>query len=232
MFKRIYSAIAASDCRPFDVLGKEIDYALKPHDMLEGSSALIIWGGSDISPDFYGHPMSKKCYPYAGRRDTMEWNLLQEAITMKIAIIGVCRGAQMLCAAAGGYLIQDVHGHAGAGHLVDTIDGKQFRVNTIHHQMMAGLENTDHELVAWTTQEPPKFEGDKLYRGQPYTYKDDKEFIPPEGWKEPEFVYFPKIKGYAIQWHPEAMSPESAATQYILNYIREKEKFGFAEVTV
>jgi putative glutamine amidotransferase len=199
-----------------------------PDELKEGDSALVIWGGSDINPALYNHPIHRTTHP-GGMRDRSEWSLVQRAIEKGIPIIGVCRGAQMLCAAAGGFLIQDVRNHAGPHHMVETIDGQSFKVNSIHHQMMAGLETVDHELVGWC----PKNE-DGYLRGLPYGYMDDKQYIPKPDWKEPEFVYFPKINGYAIQWHPEAMASESPATQYVLNYIRKKEqdRGSFASVTL
>ena len=164
-------------------------------------------------------------------RDKLEWSLIQRAIEMGIPIFGVCRGAQMLCAAAGGWLIQNVRGHAGwGGHDVLTHDGQRFTVNSIHHQMMVP-DDVEHELVAWSSERV----SEKYVQGQPGavaygigTYgsdgkpKDD-SWTPPEGWREAEFVYFPKINGYAIQWHPEGMPTRSPATQYILNYITTKE---------
>ncbi len=80
--------------------------------------------------------------------------------------------------------------------------------------MMAGFEEVDHELVGWCE---PRL-------GAPYEYMDDKPYVPKETWKEPEFVYFRKINGYAIQWHPEGMQTNSAATKYVLDYITNKEK--------
>lgn len=176
---------------------------------------LIIWGGSDINPAYYKHPIHSTTYP-GGARDRVEWSLLQRAIEMGIPIIGVCRGAQMLCAAAGGFLIQDVNGHSGR-HEITTFDGKKMMVNSIHHQMMVP-DDSEHELVAWVSKNL------SYQSGVPYYgYKQDELFVPPEGWREPEFIYFPKINGYAIQWHPEMMAADAEATQYVLKFIKEKE---------
>jgi gamma-glutamyl-gamma-aminobutyrate hydrolase PuuD len=187
----------------------------QPEEMTEFDSALVIWGGADISPELYNHPTSRRTSAYAKRRDEVEWALIQEAISMELPIIGVCRGAQMLCAAAGGYLLQDVRNHAGPHHAVYTADGKEFYTNSIHHQMMVP-NDVEHEMVAWT----------KSSIGAPYLYKDDKTFEPgPEmEWVEPEFVYFSKIDGYAIQWHPEAMGlPESGYELHSGLFPREAE---------
>lgn len=210
--KLLYSAVYHDDCHPFNELCSDTEGVRDPDELKERDSALIVWGGADINPAFYKHPMHSTTHP-GGMRDRVEWGLMQRAIEMGITIVGVCRGAQMLCAAAGGYLIQDVRGHIGH-HDVITHDGEQFGVNSIHHQMMCGLEKVDHELVAWS---------EHRRSGDYYGYKDDQLYVPPEGWVEPEFVYFNKINGYAIQWHPEGMRTESAATQYVLQFIKRKE---------
>lgn len=219
--KTLYSAVY-NDGFPFQTLltdPKNVAQATHPADMLEFDSALVVWGGADISPDLYGHPTSRRCAPYASRRDQIEWELMAEAIEMEIPIIGVCRGAQMLCAAAGGFLIQDMNNHAGYGHDVLTHDGHKLGVNSIHHQMMVPF-GVPHEMVAWAA----------TNIGEPYIYRDDKLFKPEEygyteknPWREPEFVYFPDINGYAIQWHPEMMRENSPATVYVLDYIKKKE---------
>jgi len=209
--KILYSAIYGGAAHPFHSLADKVEVATLPEHLVEQDSALVIWGGSDINPKFYGHPEHTTTYP-GGTRDELEWSLLHKAIEMQIPIIGVCRGAQMLCAAAGGFLLQDVHGHIGT-HFVRTYDGDYFSVNSIHHQMMAGYETVPHHLIAWR-------EGNA---GAPYEYKDDQAYTPPKDWKEPEFIFFPKINGYAIQWHPEGLGLNSPANQYVLNFIKETE---------
>lgn len=208
--KLLYSALYNDDCHPFNILCANTDVVKDPEELVEKDSALIIWGGQDINPEYYRHPMHPTTHP-GGMRDRLEWSLMQRAIEMGITIIGVCRGAQMACAAAGGWLIQNVHHHHG-GHMVETSDGKKFRVNSIHHQMMVP-NDVEHELLVWSATNLSNI----------YGYMDNQEWTPPAGWREPEFVYFPKINGYAIQWHPEGMAGDSEATQYVLNYIKQKE---------
>lgn len=220
--KVLYSAVY-DGAYPFDSLAETTKAVVDPDEMTELDSALIVWGGSDISPDLYQHPISRRCAPYAGRRDMVEWALMHEAISMGIPILGICRGAQMLCAAAGGFLIQDVQNHAGPDHYVITFDGKKLKTNSLHHQMMVPAKQTQHsseveyELVGWAEKN----------KGTPYIYKDDKFFDPLAhgfgDWKEPEFLYFPKIDGYAVQWHPEMMDENEEATKYIIDYFNTKQ---------
>jgi putative glutamine amidotransferase len=145
-------------------------------------------------------------------RDEFEWHFMQQAVKVGCPIIGVCRGAQMLCALAGGYLIQDVDGH-GTAHEVDTYDGKTLVVSSVHHQMMAPWD-VEHEMVAWSR-----------LRLSPENYTDVNaagEDIQVQVPCEPEFVYFPKVKGFAIQWHPEFMENDAPATHYIFNFMKER----------
>jgi hypothetical protein len=232
MFDVLYSAVYGEDGYPFHHLADKIEGVVMPNEITEQNSALVIWGGADIDPRFYNHPKSRHTGS-GGTRDYLEWELLNKAVNMGIPVIGVCRGAQMLCAKAGGFLIQDVRNHAGAGHMVSTKDDKRFKVNSLHHQMMFAPKEVDHEVLAWC--ENPlsvKYDDDNGSRKEffHYIYKQDEQFVPPEGFKEPECIYFPKIKGFAVQWHPEMMYDDAVATAWIyeqlvnLKWIKELPK--------
>lgn len=203
--KIVYSALYGGLCYPFGGLADEVKTVKDPEQMTEKDSVLIVWGGADINPKYYGHKQSHTTYCYESR-DSFEWACIQRAIKLGIPMIGVCRGAQMMCAAAGGFLIQDVSGHAGGRHNCDTYDGSVISINSIHHQMMAGLENVEHEMLAWSSPA----------RSNHYTWKDDVKYSPVEGFKEAEMVYFTKIKALAVQWHPEGMDDTSPATKFVL----------------
>lgn len=203
----IYSALSRG-AYPFESLADRVATANYPDDLKDTNSALVVWGGADIHPDLYGHPQDRTTYP-GGARDWHESALMDKAIASGIPIIGVCRGAQMLCAKAGGFLIQDVDNHVG-GHSVITKEGTSFRVNSLHHQMMAGFENLPHELFAVSEKN----------LGSYYTYKNGEKFPPPENWKEPEAIYFTEIKGMAIQWHPEMMGEDTEANQWLLTHLK------------
>lgn len=198
-----------SQCYPFDVMGLFTEYnGVTRPDELDTDSALVVWGGGDISPTLYNKAVGK----YTGadvlpsRRDVIEWDLMKRAEKLGIPIIGICRGAQMLCALAGGFLIQDVNNHTSA-HLTETDDGEVFGVSSLHHQMLYPFE-VDHVMKAWSKQK--RSEGHYL---DVDTHRD----MP----LEPEYVYFPKQKGLAIQWHPEYMKEDCKANMYVKKQIQE-----------
>lgn len=199
------------DYYPFNLLSCfNSFYSTKNPDTLVTGDVLIIWGGSDIHPSLYNK--KKSSMTWAGKqpseRDEVEWALMQRARELGLPIIGVCRGAQMLCALAGGHLIQHVNGHSGT-HMVTTYKGTQIQTNSIHHQMMVPT-GTDHTVIA----EIPK---ERLLSD---VYYDEDQKVDHQ--QEPEFIYFNAVKGFAIQWHPEMMQPHAEANQFVLKEIGER----------
>lgn len=196
---------------PFDTfpIFKEFHATYDPDDLKEGD-VLVVWGGADISPSLYGKRVSQRTNADAkpSHRDRIEWDLMQRAKELNIPIIGICRGAQMLCALAGGYLIQHVNGHGGA-HQVITNTGERYSTNSLHHQMMMPAQ-AKHEVIA----EIPFSE----LRSNEYWDEDRKV----DHNQEPEFIYFNDVRGFAIQWHPEMMAADCTATQHIRRVFNEK----------
>lgn len=211
---RLVSAVYGGNYYPFDALDVIDDciYTEDPSELKAGD-ILVVWGGGDIHPSLYGHERS--IMSQAGHqmsvRDRIEWNLMQQARTLGIPIIGVCRGAQMLCALDGGYLIQHATNHHGS-HMVSTFDKNSFSTNSIHHQMMVPKLTTNKRVVAWT--EPIS---------DVYHIVNGEEQKLPKGWLpvEPEFIHFFDVNGYAIQWHPEMTSPNEYSQKYVLDYLNE-----------
>lgn len=197
---------------PFDEMGlfDECVDTMDPSDLKEGD-VLVVWGGEDISPALYNKSRSSRGHGdiTPSRRDRIEWALMQRAKEINVPIIGICRGAQMMCAMEGGFLYQHVDNHGG-NHTVFTKDGITLVANSLHHQMM--VPRGEHELIAWTTT-----------RGRTY-YDEETVFTQHELLRDPEFIYYPKIKGFAIQWHPEMMDFPCATSNYVKEFIMEKLK--------
>lgn len=208
--KRLVSVLY-NEFYPFDALANISDFAVADDEnfQLQKGDILIVWGGADIPPEFYSKGRSSKSGSRGvSKRDALEWAMMKQAAVKNIPIIGVCRGAQMLCALAGGHLIQHANNHSGH-HEVITHDGHRFHTNSIHHQMMVP-NNTEHEVWGWTPG-----------RSNCYYDVDDngKDVIHGHQDKDPEYIYFPKVRGFAIQWHPEMMRVNDDASQYVLNTI-------------
>lgn len=196
---------------PFDILFEGIKFISRPKDF--GGDALLFWGGTDIWAGFYGEEPNTFNQNQSGPsvRDNMEWALMGKAIKEGIPIIGVCRGAQMLCAYSGGSLIQHVDNHVGIGvHKLSTFDNQvNLYGNSCHHQMMRLPESDDVELLAWTNGLSSKAIGE----GNNPVPKLD---------KEPEIVHFKKLNAIGIQGHPEWMERGSSFVDYCLDLVKER----------
>lgn len=196
---------------PFDaVYQQSLDISKHP---VTSCDAVVFWGGQDIHPSLYGESAHSKsqAFSHPTERDLFEKKTMVDCIANNIPIIGVCRGAQLMCAVAGGKLIQHVNGHNTGSHLVTTKQGEIFSVTSAHHQMMYPWD-VPHELLAWSRDPLATY-----YQGE-----EDATVAGAKDHPEPEIVYFPTILGLAIQGHPEWANLNTRFVQYTLQLIKEK----------
>lgn len=194
---------------PFNHLFSEVAM-VSPKDIIEGKvDALVIWGGEDISPSLYGRSTSERTHAKSepSYRDRVEMELFHAAQTKGIPTIGICRGAQLVCALSGGELIQHVTGHQG-DHSMITDQGKRIVTTSIHHQMMFpfGMPEDAYKLLAWTEE----------HRSNIYVLTDD-DVRDQLSQPEPEIVYFRNTNSLAVQGHPEFDSFPSPFVQHVLS---------------
>ena len=120
-------------------------------NMLEGIDGLVLTGGADYNPLWYGEQPEKELHTINSTRDLPELLLTRLAFNRQIPILGICRGVQTMAIALGGNLVQDLktplkHSQdaprSEATHSVTITEGstlyglygqKTF-VNSFHHQ--------------------------------------------------------------------------------------------------
>lgn len=117
---------------------------------------ILLSGGGDVNPAFFGEEPSRHLGNVDPLRDAFEISLCQEALEQDVPLLAICRGVQVLNVAAGGTLIQDIPStvpnaiqHAQkapvwhASHAIEVMpDTLLFRiwkvnrlyVNSFHHQ--------------------------------------------------------------------------------------------------
>jgi hypothetical protein len=166
-------------------------YELSPPDK---DTVLLFEGGTDVNPSLYGEDIGKYTNQPDIKRDANEYDMLMQAQTGRARVLGICRGAQFLCAFAGGTIIQHVDGHS-RGHKIKTIDNYILHDESEHHQMMCpfGLSDPEYRMLAWSL---PR-------RSHKYLDGVNCEIPIKVLPKEPEAVWFSKIQGLALQGHPE-----------------------------
>jgi putative glutamine amidotransferase len=86
--------------------------AMKPDEALlamQDCAGLILTGGGDIDPSLYQDAGNREmCTDIDPKRDMLEKAVTGKAMVMKMPILGICRGEQMLNVLAGGTLITDI----------------------------------------------------------------------------------------------------------------------------
>lgn len=176
---------------------------------LTTESVLLFGGGEDISPKIYKEtPSMFTTTAEPSQRDVFERRAFLDARLAGAKCLGICRGAQLLCALSGGKLVQHVTGH-GQDHDIVTHDGKIFETSSVHHQMMYPTENSPHELIATAAPSLSSiyiFSDDNIKRSVPY---------------EAEIVYFTKTQSLGIQGHPEFMSENALFVDYCRSLVKE-----------
>jgi gamma-glutamyl-gamma-aminobutyrate hydrolase PuuD len=199
----LYSALFGGNSDPFFMFS-DVKTAQVP-DHLSKGGALLLHGGEDISPMIYNEECNNFCYKHKpSRRDHEEMALIDRAIKQDMPIIGICRGAQLLCAMDGGSLVQHITGHTSGNHeLIDIRSGEITVSNSCHHQAMK--PNKYNKILAVNRRTVQGYDVDNVE----YDIEET-----------PEIVYFPKLNAIGIQAHPEWL-PNSAFQKYCTKLIKE-----------
>lgn len=150
---------------------------------------ILFSGGCDIEPALYGKGREEACGAPEPLRDAFEFPLYRIAAESHLPILGICRGAQLINAAAGGTLCQDIPGHRNVTHpmhiredsrLFSVIGKTEITVNSTHHQCVdtpapgfrvaAESEEGIRECVEWTGDDfrlAIQWHPEALYRNDP-----------------------------------------------------------------
>jgi putative glutamine amidotransferase len=174
---------------------------------LEGVDGLLLTGGEDLDPAWYGEDPSPHLDPPSRERDLFELALFAVARQRRLPILGICRGIQLINVALGGNLFQDLPAERPGGvehrspgprdlrsHRIRLLPGSrvaqalgtaQVTVNSSHHQAIKQLASgivasgwSDDELIE-AVESPP---------GSPWLL--------------------------AVQWHPEEMHRDAGAPEH------------------
>lgn len=171
-------------------------------DIIGRIDGLLLSGGDDIHPRYYGEEPGENVGLSPDLRTDFEFALLKEAIAKGKPVLGICLGVQAMDVFFGGTLHQDVPGHKGKGedihHEVSVADGSLLknilgagtvRVNSFHHQT---IKDVGKGLVA--------------------------SAVSPDGIVEAvEYPGGPFVLG--VQWHPERMQGDASAERLFKAFI-------------
>ncbi|WP_078548839.1 gamma-glutamyl-gamma-aminobutyrate hydrolase family protein [Litchfieldia alkalitelluris] len=175
---------------------------------------IILSGGEDVDPQFYGqdpHPNLGATIP---ERDIAEMALVHYAINNNIPLLAICRGVQILNVALGGTLIQDIPAQWANpikhtqiverkrdthfiridkdSYLYSIIGEETVRVNSLHHQ---AIDKLSPHLKTVATASDGMIEAVELIESNTFTI--------------------------GVQWHPESMSSHNQKMNKLFNHFVE-----------
>jgi putative glutamine amidotransferase len=171
---------------------------------LDGVDGLLLTGGEDIEPSWYGAHPSPLLSPPSRERDLFELALFAVARQRELPILGICRGIQLINVALGGTLFQDLPSERpgavnhrpdgarnarshrvrleGGSRAADALGDTNVTVNSSHHQAIKDLAS---DLIATGWTDDDLVEAAESPAGAPWLL--------------------------AVQWHPEEMHADGRA---------------------
>ncbi|MGL4510465.1 gamma-glutamyl-gamma-aminobutyrate hydrolase family protein [Cetobacterium sp.] len=129
-------------------------------EQLKLIDGLVLSGGPDINPIYYGEDFKEKIGVISPERDDNEIKILNEFLKTEKPILGICRGHQLLNIYFGGTLYQDLSYFEGEilkhrqdlypelevhnvtiekNSILEKLYGSSVRTNSFHHQAIKGL---------------------------------------------------------------------------------------------
>jgi gamma-glutamyl-gamma-aminobutyrate hydrolase PuuD len=188
------------------------DYGWLATTSLQDCDIVVLMGGADIDPSWYGQLAHPLCGNPVTSWDERTAYLTKHAFTYQKPIIGICRGAQFINAVVGGSMYQHVDGHSRSHDIEDLRTGDVYHVNSIHHQMMIPAEGIAEVLaVAVNTNMTQR----NYMEGTIPVCLHGKDKEKPEV----EAIWYKHIKGLCFQSHPEYAELNSDTRKYFYHLL-------------
>jgi putative glutamine amidotransferase len=174
----------------------------EPERLLDAVCALIVSGGGDINPTAYGGQPHETVYSVCEERDAFEFTLTRSALAdMRLPMLCICRGLQVLNVVCGGTLhvhLPDRYGEA-VPHRLPPRDTSMHAVRIDPDSRLARiLGRTEAEVRSWHHQAI-----DKLGAGlRAVAWAEDGVIEAVEHVDHPWCI--------AVQWHPEMQLDDDA----------------------
>lgn len=130
---------------------------------LEKVDCLIMTGGEDVDPSYYGEEPDPNLEDVNKERDVSDMAFLQEAIDEDMPTLCTCRGMQVLNVLSGGSLIQDIP------------TSEQFKEQTIVHRDPEEVDFTYHDLTIEEDSLLAKIVGDTTLNANSWHHQGVKE---------------------------------------------------------
>jgi putative glutamine amidotransferase len=168
-----------------------------PDDALDVVDGLLLIGGADIDPRFYGAERDAHTVETVPERDRFEIALVRRAIERDLPTLGICRGMQLINIARSGTLHQ---------HLPERFGHHE------HRRVTGSFDGADHDVRLAAGSLAARVAGEELHATLSHHHQGvDRlgEGLTVTGWSVmddlPEAIELPDRRFVlGVQWHPEA----------------------------
>lgn len=190
-------------------------------EKLNECSGLILSGGVDIYPELYCDWDTKETKgTYNPSRDGFELNLLEKALAMRIPVLAICRGLQIVNVYFRGSLIFDIEEIRNVNHRkISATEDRLHKTRIFKDTLLYEILKTEEADVTSSHHQS----ADRIGEGLMINAKSDDGII--------EGIEFAdkKAKSFLIgvQWHPERFknTEDPASGNLLKRFIQEAEKY-------
>ncbi|AFZ67266.1 gamma-glutamyl-gamma-aminobutyrate hydrolase family protein [Deinococcus peraridilitoris] len=121
-------------------------------ELMERLDGLLLSGGVDLHPRFYGEEPHEQLGEVDELRDATEVELYRAARERGLPVLGICRGLQVINVFEGGSLHQHLDGHSQSArghHYTDTTHDVHFEDGLLarHHPQLTRVNSHHHQAV-------------------------------------------------------------------------------------
>jgi len=183
---------------------------------LEKLDGLLLTGGGDVHPAFYGREVDlSRAEGVDERRDRFEFELVDRALEIDLPILGICRGMQLVNIYLGGSLIVDLPSAGHRDHASGGEEGMYHEVAVAPESLLAELTGSEDLTVNSSHHQAVGRLGSGLLVGasSPDGVAESAEWIMRD--RMPFLLL--------VQWHPERMkdAEHPAARNIAEGFLRE-----------
>lgn len=179
-------------------------------EVVKDLDGLLLVGGVDVAPSFYGDKAHEKLGEVDTLRDVNELKLIRLATNRNIPILGVCRGCQILNVALGGSLIQDIPSQVEDQSLTHRVTAGPQRIHSI--DIVEG--STLHSILGKTSLEVNSAHHQAVYKPAP----DSRVNATSSDGVVEAIDFYPARRALGVQWHPEGFRGQDGDMNKIFDF--------------
>jgi putative glutamine amidotransferase len=176
--------------------------------------ALVLAGGGDVEPRHYAQEPHPMLYGHDPARDAQELALVPAALRVKIPLLAICRGLQVLNVALGGDLIQHLPDVVGESVIHRGNEERRF----LPHLARVSPQSQLAEVLGTSTVSVASAHHQAVGRAG--------RGVIPVAWADDGMIEAIEIEGeaqvLAVQWHPEESEALDASQARLFQWLIQR----------